>query len=48
MKTNQRLRRNLHLLSASNPIHPGPNTTAGDRANRRAFTTAGKRPNNRS
>ena len=47
MEANQRLRRNLHLLSASNPIDPGPNTAAGHRPDRRAFTAAGKRPDNR-
>ena len=47
MKTNQRLRRNLHLLSPGNPIHSSANTTSGDRSNRRPFTTSGERPNNR-
>jgi hypothetical protein len=48
MKTNQRLRRNLHLLSPSNPIHSSANTTSGDRSNGRPFTTSGERPNNRT
>jgi hypothetical protein len=48
MKANQRLRRNLHLLSPGNPIHPGANTTSGDRSNGRPFTTSGEGPNNRT
>ena len=29
MKTNQRLRRNLHLLPSRNPIHPGADAAPG-------------------
>ena len=38
MKADQRFRRNLHLLSASHPIHSGAHAAAGNCPDGRAFT----------
>ena len=42
MEANQSLRRNLHLLSPCNPIHPSADATAARRSDRSPFTAAQK------
>ena len=44
MKTNQRLRRNLHLLSSGNPIHPSADAAPGSRPDRSTFPATQKPP----
>jgi len=44
MKTNQRLRRNLHLLSSRNPIHSGADAAPGNRTDSSTFPATQKSP----